>query len=462
MSSIYRTWQSPDVAAGGNLPPGDALVQGESSIRSLTAPESQHYLAFQYVLLLYLFAYVARIPEIVPWLKIGYLLEPILLIGLFLTKRTRSLLEVRPGLWLIALTVWMAICVPFSSWPGASFGVFVVTFRVLLLVAFMLAYLRSVRDVMRALTTVGFASGTIAIVSFLAPERAGGMGGRQGMGESASLGDPNFFALYLVVGLALLCLTASQNRGWVRMCALVLIPINLVGVARSGSRGGLLSLVAGLIMLLIYGSTKQRTVILSACLLGVLVAAFILPETLKHRFTTLFTPSKPTGEETEEEKIASESADARYYLLQRSLIMTAKHPIFGVGTGQFQEAEAKDAAAHGSRGTWHDTHNMYTQISSELGIPGFILFTGALFGSYRGLSGIRKRGPTLHIRQMALFLQTAYFMLMVGALFLSLGYGGLPFVLIGISAAFQLAVRRHIRPTRTHVQVPQPEMSIAV
>ena len=99
-------------------------------------------------------------------------------------------------------------------------------------------------------------------------------------------------------------------------------------------------------------------------------------------------------------------------------------------------------------------------MSSELGIPGLILFTGALFGSYRGLSSIRRRGPTRRIRQIALFLQTAYFMYMFGALFLTIGYGGLVFLLIGCSEAFKLAVRKHVRETQT--RTPQLEMSVAV
>jgi O-antigen ligase len=457
MSSVYRTWQTVDVIPGEreNVPSPDALVRGESTAQSRIAPQSQLYLAFHYVLLLYLFAYVARLPEIVTWLRVGFILEPILLVGLVLTKSTRGLLEMRSGRWLIAFTVWVAICVPFSFWPGGSFWVAVLALRALLLVAFMLAFLRSVRDVMRALTTVGLASGTIAIISFLVPERVG-MGGRQGMTGSATLGDANFFALYLAVGVALLCVTVSQNRGWLRLGALALIPISLAGIARSGSRAGLLTLGVGLIVLLVYGSTKQRTAILSACLLGVLLAASFLPERITQRFTTLFTPNKPTVEG----EVAAASAEARYQLLLRSLVITAKHPLFGVGPNEFMDAEAADAAKHGVRGAWQVTHNTYTQMSSELGIPGFILFAGALFGSYRGLSGIRKRGPTRHIRQMALFLQTAYFMLMVGAFFLGLGYGGLPFALIGLSAAFQLAVRRHIKQTRT--PIVQPEMSGAV
>jgi O-antigen ligase len=463
MSSINRTWQSAGAFAGGSLPPSDSLVRSESDVRSRTAREPQLYVVFQYVLLAYLFMYVSRLPELVPWLRIGKILLPVLLVGLFLTGRTRVLLDVRSGRWLMGFTIWVAICVPFSFWPGGSFQTLVNTLQSLFMVVFVLAFVRSVRDVMRALNTVALASGAIAILSFVSSSQ---IQGRQGVGGTSSLDDPNYFALYLLVGVALLCLTASQNRGWLRLCALALIPINLAGVARSGSRSGLIALGAGLIMLLVYGSAKQRAMLAWACLIGVLLAAFFLPQSIKVRFTTWLTPSGfrtlLTGERTREYDIshAQGSTEGRLYQLRRSLILTAEHPIFGVGPDQFQGAEAADAKAHGEPPTWHETHNLYTQMSSELGIPGLILFAGALFGGYRGLSAIRKRGPTRHIRQMALFLQTAYFMLMFGAFFLSLGFGGLPFLLIGLSASFKLAVRRYKKESRAGVL--RPEVSVAV
>ncbi len=334
------------------------------------------------------------------------------------------------------------------------------------MVAFILAFVRSLRDVMRVAITIGLASGAIAILSFIS---SANIANRQGVGGSASLADPNFYALYLLIGTALLGLIASQKTGWVRLCAIVLIPINLAGVGRSGSRAGLVTLLAGLIMFLIYGSAKQRTVVLSASLAGILAAGVILPDQIRARFTNLFvsagfqalTTGKTTqsGETTTDTSVAESSTEARMYLLRRSLILTAKHPLFGVGPDQFQGAEAADASANGVRGAWHFTHNTYTEISSETGIPGLILFAGALFGSYRGLSAIRKRGKTRHIRQMALFLQTAYFMLMVGAFFLSLGYGGLPFVMIGLTEAFKLAVKKHTREFRG--QIPQAAGNLA-
>jgi O-antigen ligase len=466
MSSVNRTWQTAAVITAEDVPSPESVVQNEPGIRSRKIRESDLYLVFHYVLLVYLFMYVSRLPELVSWLHIGILLQPILLVGLVLTKRTRVLLEMRSSRWLIAFTLWIAICVPFSFWPGGSFVVVVRVLQSLLLVAFILGFVRSVPDAMRALATVGLASGVIALLSSSSTQ----MDNRIGLSGSSSLGDPNYFALYLLIGVAFLCITASEGRGWLRLCAIALIPINLAATLRSGSRGGFLALLVGLVMLLVYGSPKQRTVIVSSCLLGVLVAAFLLPATIQHRltnwfsstgFSIFFTGERPTEYTWNRDiTVAEGSTEARMYVMRRSLILTAKHPFFGVGPDQFMGAEAADANAHGVHPAWHVAHNTYAEFSAELGIPGFILFVGALFGSYRGLSGIRKSGPTRRIRQMGLFLQTAYVMLMVGAFFLTLGYGGLLFVVIGLSGAFQSAVHRYARETRT-VSV-QPQMSVAV
>jgi O-antigen ligase len=250
----------------------------------------------------------------------------------------------------------------------------------------------------------------------------------------------------------------------------VLIPLNVYGVLRSGSRAGLLTLVSGLIMFMVYGSKKQRAALLVACFAGLALSTVYLPDKVKDRLTDWFAPGAARAffapESAERASVESDqdigvttaeaSSEARLYLLRRSLILTAKNPIFGVGPDQFPEAETRDAEENGGHGLWHASHNTYTQMSSETGIAGLVLFVGALYWSYSGLSAIRKNGPTREIRQIALFLQTAYFMLLVGAFFLSLGYGGLLFAMIGFSAAFKRAVRSYVEDSNP--QALQPKM----
>jgi len=477
MSSIDSTWNAPEFAVSGSTA-SSAIIAGESLPR--TARETQLHRVFYNVLLVYLFMYISRLPELVSWFRIGLILQPILLIGLLMTNELTVITRSRTTRWLLAFSIWIGLCIPFSFWPGGSFLVFTKVLQSLLLVAFILAFIRTLREVARAFTVVGLAAGVITVVSFIS---SSDVANRQGMGGSASLADPNFYALYLLVGTGFLCLTAVQNRGFVRFLALALVPISLAGILRSGSRAGLLTLVAGVIIFLIYASRKQRTIVVSACAIGLLVGLVFLPESIKTRFSshwlssrgfsTLFSDSRAAGNEAEFEAngdVSAEqtsdmttgqaSSEARLYLLRRSLILTAKNPIFGVGPGQFMEAEAADAAKSGARGAWHYTHNTYTQISSECGIPGLVLFTGTLFLGYAGLSSLRRHAPTKNIRQMAFFLQTTYFMLIVGAFFLSLGYGGLPIVMIGFSEAFKRAARRHIK--RTVPQITQPELGLAV
>jgi len=171
------------------------------------------------------------------------------------------------------------------------------------------------------------------------------------------------------------------------------------------------------------------------------------------RFTTLFGVSDPdTLDEDEAAMLGSAvgSTQSRIYLFRRSVEFTMRNPLFGVGPGQFQVAEADDAKIKGLRAVWHETHNTYTQISSETGIPGGVLFIAALVMAYRTLTRIRKaKFPATmeygeKIRVMASYLQLSFIATLVGALFLSVGYGGLLYVYIGLAASLQAVVGREI------------------
>jgi O-antigen ligase len=157
---------------------------------------------------------------------------------------------------------------------------------------------------------------------------------------------------------------------------------------------------------------------------------------------TLFRPQSDTFESKE----AADSAATRIKLLQRSIYMTAMHPLFGVGPGQFAVAENNLAKAEGKeRGIWYYTHNAYTQTSSEAGIPALILYIMAIFASYRGLADIRKRGPTEEIREMAKAVQLSMWMVILGGLFLTTGFGGVPFVVMGLAVSFKLSVADYMK-----------------
>src|ERR1035438_5923143 len=104
------------------------------------------YKPFHYLLLAYLFFYCSRIAELVPYLHIGMVLQPILLIGMIMVGRVKAILSMPIGKLLIAFTVWITICVPFSVWRGGSFVIFLIVVQALALVAFMAAFIRTISD----------------------------------------------------------------------------------------------------------------------------------------------------------------------------------------------------------------------------------------------------------------------------------------------------------------------------
>ena len=172
------------------------------------------------------------------------------------------------------------------------------------------------------------------------------------------------------------------------------------------------------------------------------------PSTVTNRFMTLFHPKADTHESQE----AADSAQVRMKLLVRSIQLTAMHPLFGVGPGQFAVAENNLAKAEGkTRGIWYYTHNAYTQTSSEAGILALVLYIMAIVTSYRGLADIRKRGPTEEIREMARAMQLSMWMVILGGMFLTTGFGGVPFVVMGLAVAFKMAVGAQMKRDRAMV-----------
>src|SRR5271166_5842532 len=167
----------------------------------------------------------------------------------------------------------------------------------------------------------------------------------------------------------------------------------LAAAGRTGSRMGLLAIGLGILFFLVFATPKQRAVVIMGGMLGLILAAFLLPQRITERFTSMFGVGGSTGAVAE----ASASADARKTMFWRSVEMTFEHPLFGVGPGEFMDAEAAEDMAVGKRGLWHYTHNAYTELSSETGIAGLIIFLVAFWRAYRGLSQYRERYPSARV-----------------------------------------------------------------
>jgi O-antigen ligase len=352
----------------------------------------------------------------------------------------------RVGVCFLLLTGWMLIAAPFSVWAGGSLSflqaIWTRAFPVYLIVAGLVFTYSQLRQVFRIMAW--------AILTLAAMAVAFGAEGERLWMAAGRFANPNDLAAVLLMGLPFWWLVIADPRSSraYKVFAGGAIGFQLLAMAKTGSRGGILALaVVGLIVFW-RSSPRHKLLIAFAAIVAVAAAALFLPPRLKERYFTLSErlrevedPDDYDQERQEEAERAAGSTSARRQLLQASLALTLEHPIFGVGAGQFAVAENESAREAGQRGQWQVTHNSYTEISSETGIPGLLFYLGILFFSFRALARCRRYGGdssspyAADLARMAICLNTALLAYAVFSAFMSVAYQPFLPVLAGLAVA---------------------------
>lgn len=186
--------------------------------------------------------------------------------------------------------------------------------------------------------------------------------------------NPNDLAIAIVLSLPLCLVFLFRAKGILRTLAWTVAVLAMTyAIFRTGSRSGLIAFaIAALFCIWDFG-IKGRRFYLPALAVVIAAVGFVLAGgTLAHRFGETFSGSGAN-------QSAYGSAVARRELLVRSLQVTAEHPLFGVGPGDFQAVS----------GHWQPTHNVYTALSAEGGIPALILFLLIYWRAFANLREVR-------------------------------------------------------------------------
>lgn len=338
------------------------------------------------LLLLFLFFAFSRVLDMtLPSLHLPLILS---LMVLLVTLATGGLARVAAspiGRLMLAFTVWMLVCLPFSQWKGGSFEMLKeIWLRSLLCFVMVAGLTLTLRQVRAVLVTLALASATQAIMALVVQHR---VAGRLGF-PVGQFGNPNDLAQALLIGVAPLFLLGVPGGNPFHKVLIggITLPL-LLAIAQTGSRAALLAvpLVAAYVFFRVPPVTRLVIVIggLSA---GLLVMGMV-PESVRSRFWTLFDDAISS----DEERMAVASREARKELFKQSIKFTLQNPVFGVGPGVFQHASVMDSGSRGHRAMWRETHNMYTQVSSESGFPGALLYFTTLWVCYRRLKSLRVR-----------------------------------------------------------------------
>jgi O-antigen ligase len=127
------------------------------------------------------------------------------------------------------------------------------------------------------------------------------------------------------------------------------------------------------------------------------------------------------------------SLEARQLLLKDSLLLTVKHPLLGIGPGNFPSYTQ----------TWGVAHNTYTELGAETGLPGFILFLVLMILTLRKIKSVRKLPgyqSSEDIRLWVSGLWAAMAAYIAGAMFASTEYNLFPYFMVGyVCAIYQIA-----------------------
>ena len=190
----------------------------------------------------------------------------------------------------------------------------------------------------------------------------------------------------------------------------------------SYSRGAFLGMVVVLIYFTIKLGCSHRIEILLAILGVGIVLMLLAPSGYGGRLLSIFMPSlDPAG-----------SADARRGELFRSIYIALRHPLLGIGMGNYQPEMSYRGLV---------THNSYTQVAAEAGMLALVSYLMFIISPLRKLGQIARE--TLAARRdssfyyLAIGLQASLIAYMVSSFFLSVAFNWYVFYLVGYAVCLR-------------------------
>lgn len=283
----------------------------------------------------------------------------------------------------------------------------------------------------------GFKSGIVGILT------AGTLHIREGPG--GMLQDNNDFALALGMGIPMMWHIASSERSPpIRRFFLLLLPLTLITVLMTHSRGGFLALAAG-VSVLVWRSRNRVAGIVVASFL-VLAGLLVAPAALQERLSTI----------REYEQDAS--VGARFRAWRTAAAMIEANPVLGVGYARFQKNYLDYSPDYRedpeSVGRAHVAHNSYLQIWAECGTPAFLLYLSLIALSLLDLARVRRQAQRRYhaswILNYANMFEATLVVFVVGSMFLNRAQFDLFYHLVALVLAFGHIARREMNDRRAY------------
>lgn len=419
---------------------GTAIPGDENAAPALSARTRSNLLVGAHVaLLLFLAIYFARPEDWIPGLAhapvakvTGVLVLLALLTSLQHVPRRLPREILYLGL-LIAQLVAASLLSP--VWRGGALQTTFAFAKVGLIVLVMAV---AVSTPKRLRQVIFIQAASVGVVAAVTVWKHHAMGSRLEGSFGAYYTDPNDLALAMLITLPLCLALVFLSRSKIRKAAWVVVVLTMLyTVFLTGSRGGFLALVATTAVFLWEFAVRGRR--------RYLLAVALIAGVIFFQFSSgmLMGRLKRTLDAGEERTEAYDSAQIRQHLLWRSIELSMQHPLFGVGPGNFPELA-----------NWYVTHNSFTQMSAEGGIPAIVLYVLILWCGFKNVRRTKQlargQGESRLWARALLASLTAY---CVGSTFLSAAFEYFPYILVAYTTALFAIARK------AAAQARQPEFS---
>jgi len=228
--------------------------------------------------------------------------------------------------------------------------------------------------------------------------------------------DPNALALHLVMMVPIAVVLLISTRSLLKRIVYVAGSLVMIaGIFVTMSRGGFLAFVATLALVVIRLFKHSRALILGLVLFAAIAGVLVAPGGYGRRLSSILDPSQD----------AMGSADARRELLIRSIGTTLHRPLLGVGIGNFQTVSIHNQVSH----------NAYTQVAAEMGLPALTVYLLFLVAAYKRLRRVQTETMNLPDKSrqyyLAIGLQASLVGYVVGSFFLSVAFEWFVYFIVG-------------------------------
>jgi probable O-glycosylation ligase (exosortase A-associated) len=362
---------------------------------------------------------MSRVLPLSQWVALAMLL------GIVVTLGRERLAILKPQTILMGLLVlWISVTVLTAVLPEMAKEIYGHYWKGILIAVLTTGLVRDRERFRTLVIVIAFSLGFLGAKRGLFGLARGGAQYNDGPG--GFMADNNSFALMLNMALPLLVgIATTDPRRRVRITAAIMAALTVPTILFTFSRGGLLTLclVSGLLI----WRSKNRWLVAGVMALSLIGLVAMTSDAVTEKYMQ--------RAETIDDYQADGSAMGRINAWKTSWYVFLDYPVFGVGPNNLAAVFQRYSP---EPGRFRVAHNAYFQLLAECGLPGLLLFLGAIGAALWRMQRLRDQAGQAWIETQARMFQISILGYLAGSMFLNMAYNEVIYHLIGLTVCLEV------------------------